>query len=77
MKLPQKVYVSNIEDGLGYILNDRKYIEPFENKVGNIVYKLNDVMYLTDYFNPEFIDVSNDYIRYGFLIVTLGNVTLI
>ena len=78
MQIPQKIYIKKINDGYGYPKNDLKYIGPFHNKVGHILFKFEESdTYLTDFFNPEFINLKNDYIHYGFLIVTNENIGII
>lgn len=73
MNIPCKVWINKISDGLGDPNNDIKYIGGAHDRVVTIVHQLNHSMFLTDFFIPEYIDSKNDYIHYGFLIVSKGN----
>lgn len=73
----REAVVTNVSDGLGYINNDGKYTGKAKNQLVKLVYNLGNDFYITNFFIPEFINEKNDYIHYGFLIVSLGNVKLL
>ncbi|GAF80888.1 unnamed protein product [marine sediment metagenome] len=71
-----KLYaVTKLYDGYGYRNNDNKYIEPAFRTVVKFCYEIKPNMYITDYFFPEYMELRNDYIYYGFLILSKENVT--
>jgi hypothetical protein len=75
----RKAVVTRIYDGLGYQTNDSKYTGKAYNQVVKLVALVPETkdFYITDYFIPEFIEENNDYIHYGFLKVSTGNITLL
>lgn len=75
----KKATITKIRDGLGYPKNDEKYIGRAYNQVVKLVALVPNTtdFYITDFFMPEFIDKNNDYIHYGFLKVSSGNITLL
>jgi len=75
----RKAVITKIHDGLGNEANDSKYIGKAYNQVVKLVIlvpKTTD-FYITDFFIPEFIEENNDYIHYGFLKISKGNITLL
>lgn len=77
---PRRAIVVKVSDGLGYEKNDWKYIGKAFNRVINIVHKLDnkgESMYISDFFIPEYISEKNDYIHYGFLIVSRNNIEFV
>lgn len=56
---------------------DIKYIGKALGKVVEIKHELENDLYITDFFMPEYIDDKNDYCHYGFLIVDCNNFSLI
>ena len=74
----RQALVTKISDGLGYRLNDSKYIGKAYNKGVTLKHMLSDsMMYITDFFMPEFMDIKNDYCYYGFLIVSESNLSFV
>lgn len=73
----KRAIVSNISDELGCVSDDKKYTGKAYNKVVTIKHKLTSLLYITDFFIPEFINENNDYIHYGFLVVSENNITLL
>jgi len=75
----KRVAVTKICDGTGYPINDQKYIGKAYNQVVKLVALVPGTvdLYITDFFIPEFMDKNNDYIHYGFLKVSSGNITLL
>ena len=80
-KFGKRAVVTEVYDGLGYKENDRKYIYPALHQMVTIKHVFNAnrgvTVYLTDFFLSEFMDQNNDYVYYGFLKVTDGNLTWI
>jgi len=71
----KRAVVTKIHDGLGYSTNDNKYIGKAYRQMITIVYEFPESKFLlTDFFIPEYIDVKNDYVHYGFLIVSENNI---
>jgi len=75
--IPIKAYINKISDGRGYSANDIKYIGKAYNQVVTLKYNISSDMYITDFFIPEYIELKNDYIHYGFLIVSSENIHII
>jgi len=75
----RKAIIDNIEDGLGYISNDRKYMSEGYNKEVELVslFPGTTDFYITDLFIPKYSNENNDYICNGFLVVSRGNITLL
>lgn len=75
----RKCAITKIHDGLGYEKNDIKYYKKAYNQVVTLLYLIPNTQYfyITDFFLPEYIEENNDYIHYGFLIVSDGNITLL
>jgi len=75
----KRVVVTKICDGTGYLQNDQKYIGKAYNQVVKLVALVHGTVdfYITDFFIPEFINENNDYIHYGFLKVSSGNITML
>jgi len=71
---PKRAIVINICDGLGYKGNDEKYIGKAFNRVVEIVDKLENGLLLTNFYVPEFKDVTNDYCYHGFIVVSTKNI---
>ena len=72
--------ITKISDGSGCESNDNKYIGKAYKQVVKIVSQVSDEnvdLYITDFFIQKFINESNDYIHYGFLKVSNGNITLL
>ena len=77
MDFPQRAILIKVSDGLGYHKNDEKYIGKAFNRVLNIVDTIKGNMFLTDFYIPEFKEENNDYVRYGFLIVSRKNIEFV
>ena len=81
MKIPCKVWVKTLNDGLGYSTNDAKYMTAALNRVVTIVdiydKEGSSSMFITDFYQKEFKNVCNDYIYHGFLIVSSGNIKIV
>ena len=60
------VVIENHNNG-GYRVNNVKFIGKAYNRMVKILHKLDQSFYLTDFFIPEYMDINNDYIYYGFL----------
>ena len=75
----RKVAITKICDGNGYPENDHKYIGRAYNQVVTLVALVpnTNCFYITDFFIPEFIGERNDYIHYGFLKVSIHNITFL
>ena len=75
----KRVAITKICDGTGYPQNDRKYIGKAYNQIVKLVALVPGTVdfYITDFFIPEFINENNDYIHYGFLKVSSGNITML
>lgn len=74
-----RAIVSNIHDGLGTKENDIKFMSKAEGKEVEItgVSKKSDKLFITDFYQEEFSELDSDYIKYGYLLVTVGNITLL
>ena len=74
-----RVAVTKINDGLGNPICDQKYTAKAYNQVVKLVALVPGILgfYITDFFIPEYIEMKNDYIHYGFLIVSRGNITML
>jgi len=79
VKIGKIVAVTKISDGTGYPQNDQKYISKAYNQVVKLIALVPGIVdfYITDFFIPEFINENNDYIHYGFLKVSSGNITML
>ena len=75
----KKATVTKINDGLGNSRDDQKYISKAYNQIVKLISLVPDTadFYITDFFIPEYIKESNDYIHYGFLKVSRQNITLL
>lgn len=71
--------VTKIYDGSGNKINDDKYIRKAYNQLVKLVAEVPNIkgFYITDFFIPEYIEMKNDYIHYGFLIVSNQNITFL
>lgn len=71
--------VTKIYDDLGNKKYDEKYIGKAHNQIVKLVAEVPDIkgFYITDFFIPEYIEMKNDYIHYGFLIVSRQNITFL
>lgn len=76
-KINQKVVITQVHTGEGYISNDNKYIGPAYEHVVTLKHQLKNGLYITDWFYPEYMYLNNDYIYFGFLIVGESNITLL
>lgn len=56
---------------------DIKYIGKGLNKIVEIKHRLENDLYITDFFMPEYIEDKNEYCHYGFLVVDRHNFSLI
>lgn len=77
MSINKKAVITQVHTGDGYQSNDNKYIYPAYERLVTLKHKLNNGFYITDFFNPDFINIKNDYIHYGFLIINLNNITFL
>jgi hypothetical protein len=79
MLIGKRAAVTKINDGLGNPISDTKYTAKAYNQVVKLVAVVPNIkgFYITDFFIPEYINENNDYIHYGFLKVSSGNITLL
>lgn len=75
----KRAVVTKINDGLGHPINDQKYTGKAYNQMVRLVALVPNTtdFYITDFFIPEYINLNNDYIHYGFLKVNTRNITLL
>lgn len=66
-------------DDLGNKRDDDRYIGMAYKQIVKIIAYVPNVsgFYITDFFIPEHIEEKNDYIHYGFLIVSNKNITIL
>lgn len=77
MEFPKRAIVVRLSCGGGYPSNDEKYIGKAYKRVLNVVDIAIGSLFLTDFYIPEYKNENNDYVRYGFLIVSQGNIEFV